>query len=286
MRGSTALLAILCCITCQRFFGLSGQLANRWINQYLKFLIEKLSNIHSIVGLSIIIMVPLGFFSLVNYLFLTKSYPVLDLLWLITVLLCCLNANNPRQQLAKYFYFENQDTLPLAESAVPKNLIDKQFSNQNDPLPRKITNLILGNSFEQLLAGLSWFVLLGSLGTINYFIVNSLVSYGRLSSKHHQLFNYANYLKNLLDWVPATVIGIIYALAGNFTAGFDCYRKTLLSKNIGATAFTIGVGIAALNYHHFSASTPAVKENQATLTLVNHALTIWLISAIILLLAC
>src|SRR5207302_465146 len=86
----------------------------------------------------------------------------------------------------------------------------------------------------------------------------------------------AQTIQAILDWIPARLTALSYALAGHFTPTFTYLRRHFLqftpSGKLSADA-----GLMALERDKYDGILADAEENQAALTLVNHSLVIWIV---------
>jgi len=96
------------------------------------------------------------------------------------------------------------------------------------------TRFLLNNSFERLFAILFWYLVLGPAGALTYF---SLVQMRGLGCRDQSVDFEQAWLKRLefvLEWVPARLLGLTFALAGQFEPTFSCLRRYVVEA--GGTA--------------------------------------------------
>jgi len=86
---------------------------------------------------------------------------------------------------------------------------------------------IEGNESEFIVAHessfgiLFWFALLGPIGALMYWFIVALQKTN--VTNNQEVYKAFNFLHALAAWIPARITGFIYALVGNFTAGFNCW---------------------------------------------------------------
>ncbi len=179
-----------------------------------------------------------------------------------------------RQQLAMIV---SRDTEHLNEQQVVSATIETLLENGNDAI----------------FGALFWFVVLGPAGAILYRLVNTLDAMWGYKNQRFLIFGWAAArLDDLLNWIPARLCAISYALAGSFARAIQCWQTQasqwkspnagpVMAAGAGALSITIG-GDAV--YHGAVESKPALGEGfpptvqhiAAAQRLINRALFIWL----------
>ena len=261
------LITILLCLALQRFVNLGGWFQPSWFAFYLKSLNPWLAKCNAWVALLLIIAPILILLALLHVICAGKLFGLLDLLLATIVLFFCIDARDCNNQLTGYFTnLEKGDTQAAANSVA--DFIGT--TNTKSELIRTVTKAVLQHSFTQLFVGLFWFMVFGIYGVTVYFLITLLRSTPNTFTK------LAGQIQDILDWIPAKLLGISYALAGNFGKGFSYWRKNLWTRLTEIRKFAVAVGIAALDAE--SNATKAVpQENHAVLDLINHVLIIWLV---------
>lgn len=94
---------------------------------------------------------------------------------------------------------------------------------------QQFLDYVLMVSLRRLFAVLFWYIVLGPLGALFYFLLQQMLSADvlledRASSRAWQRF------LSLAEWVPARLLALAFALAGDFVAGFQRLREHLLDN--------------------------------------------------------
>ncbi len=111
--------------------------------------------------------------------------------------------------------------------------------------------------FERYFAVMFWFVLAGAPGAILYrlSVLHSDMSLDDAADKSMVV----RWLQ-LLEWLPARLIGISLAFVGNFTACLERFRGTLFSMSDSTVEVVASYVSAALQSGHVEADSPLVRE--------------------------
>lgn len=120
---------------------------------------------------------------------------------------------------------------------------------------------------EQAFAILFWFVCLGPVAAMTYWLLMVGQTSRMISHQAHQgLFDKLEWLHGLAAWLPARITGLIYALVGNFTSGFQCWQSCMQMATMHSSQVLIDCGQAALH--------PATTGEETNI--VKRALVAWL----------
>jgi membrane protein required for beta-lactamase induction len=268
------LIAILICLTLQRFANIGGVFQTSWFAMYLKALKPWIGKLNKWVAVLLIVMPILLLLMVLQLLLAEKLFGLVHLILSTLVLFFCIDSRDFKNKLAGYFVSLEKGDVHAAADAAAAFVGDVSSSELN----RAVTKSILLGSFERLFAGLFWFMVFGGYGAAAYFLVALLrQSAFKVDSNYDGLAKAAAQIQDVLDWIPSRLVGISYSLVGNFRKGFKCCSKHLWTGLAETRNFSVDVGIAALGAN--SDETKAtLKENHAALDLINHTLVIWIIA--------
>ncbi len=116
-------------------------------------------------------------------------------------------------------------------------------------------------TYRKIFAPLAWYFMTGPLGLALYFIVTGLRA--QLPDKH-----YLGLTMGVLDWVPLRILGLTFALAGDFVTVFTHWMKTLMSPLVDNQQEAAVLGKLALGSDH---------TEHHVMGLLYRTLCIWLI---------
>jgi adenosylcobinamide-phosphate synthase len=277
------LIAILFCLTIQRFANIGGWFPTSWFEFYLKNLHPWTSKLNEWVAISLIIAPVLLLLVFLHFICTWRLFVSFNLILATAVLFFCIDARDFKKKLNCYFNnLEKGDTQASASAVI--NLIGDASSNTTAELNRAVTKAILLNSFEQLFTGLFWFIIAGIYGASVYFLI-ALINQNaiKVDSSYGELAKLAAKIQNVLAWIPSRLVGLSYSLVGNFNKGFSYCHKSLWSGSTEVRKFIVDAGLAALDVDPIVAkATP--KENYDALDLINRVLTLWLVALTLVLL--
>lgn len=161
------------------------------------------------------------------------------------------------------------------------------------------TESSLENGADAVFASLFWFAVAGLPGLVLHRLVNTLdAMWGYRTAGYRDFGRGAARLDDLLNWLPARLTALSYALAGQTRRALSCWRHQAgawTSPNAGPV---MAAGAAALGlrlggpaaYHGGSVERPALGEGRAptgadigrALSLIRRALALWLLAILLL----
>lgn len=276
-------IAILFCLALQRFAGFGGWTQLSWFDSYLKQLNPWLIKLNEWLAILLVITPILALLVVLHFLFVWRLFGLLDLVFATFVLFFCIDARNLKIQLATYFTSLEKNNTPAAIDATT-NFTGNTSPNNTEEMYRAITKAILLKSFEQLFAGLFWFMIFGIYGVVCYSLIVSISQRAlNIDANYAGIVTLATRIQLILDWLPSRLVGISYALAGNFNKGFDYCRKNLWLNLAETRKFSVNAGLAALNVETNNGKI-TLTENHEALDLIDRVLVVWLVALALVLL--
>lgn len=277
------LIAILICLALQRVANIGSCFQLSWFESYLKYLTPWLSKLNEWLALSLMIAPVLFLLVLLQFLFSWRLFGLCNLVLATFVLFLCIDARDFKNQLTVYFTDLEKEDIQAATDAVVDITGNVSFLTSGR-LCRSVTETVLLKSFEQLFAGMFWFIVFGIYGVVVYFLITLLRRNSfKVDSNYVELATLAERIQNILNLIPSRLVGLSYALAGNFNKGFRYCRYHLLSGPNEVNRFSIDAGLAALDVG-IDLDKVNQKENYETLDLINRVLIIWIVALALVLL--
>lgn len=137
-------------------------------------------------------------------------------------------------------------------------------------LTRLAIDTVLRHALTRLGGGLFWFVLLGPTGAVAYALTRRLEVHWRAESELHAVIVQ---VCGVLDWVPARLLALSFAVVGNFDAAMLAWRGPASPLATGAEDIVPAAGFGALGLDP-DAANPA--ELSRAVRLVARATLLWL----------
>jgi adenosylcobinamide-phosphate synthase len=152
---------------------------------------------------------------------------------------------------------------------------------------------VLENGNDAIFGTLFWFALLGGPGALLFRLANTLDAMWGYRTERYNLFGrFAARFDDALNWLPARLTALTYALLGETRSAFNCWRMQAAgwdSPNAGpvmaAGAGSLGIALGgAAIYHGQEEIRPPLGQGPApvaadlyrAITLVKRSLWLWL----------
>ncbi len=189
-----------------------------------------------------------------------------------------LKAEDLAEARKRVAFLVSRDTQGLDAAGITKAAVESVLENGNDAL----------------FGALFWYLAAGAPGVVAYRLVNTLdAMWGYRTSRYNRFGRAAARLDDLLNWVPARLTALAYALSGDARRAFDCWRRqgrAWMSPNAGpvmaagAGALRVRLGGAAVydgqvvNRPPLGVGEPvAAKDIERALGLLRRAVWLWLV---------
>ena len=158
------------------------------------------------------------------------------------------------------------------------------------------TESLLENGADAVFASLFWFLVAGLPGLLLHRVVNTLdAMWGYRSERFHRFGRVAARLDDALNWIPARLTALGYALAGQTRLAFRCWKTQALaweSPNAGpvmaAGAGALGVRLGGgAPYHDGWRERPVLGSGAPAgagailqaVALIRRSLVLWMVAA-------
>lgn len=246
-------------------------------------------------GLSAWLLLVLPFSALVY--FLQQSF-WLNLIFSPVILYFCIAAKSLKQHGMAVYEALQQQNLPLARQKVAM-IVSRDTSESDELAVRRATiESLLENGADAVFAPLFWFMIGGAAGAVFYRLSNTLDAMWGYKNQRYLHFGWAAArIDDVLNYVPARLTGLSYALLGHTRLALHCWKtqaKSLESPNAGVV-MTAGAGALNLQlggparYHGLLKHKPVfggdkLSENNDIIhanALVSKTLLLWLLSIVV-----
>jgi membrane protein required for beta-lactamase induction len=284
------LTVIVICLIAERFLLDHQELRQRrWLDGYSRWLGKQPLPDWSrkgLAGLLLLVLPPLLITALLQQLFDGGLFGLLSLLFATTLLLFCLGPVDLDTQVNDYIHAVETDD-EEQQRQIAREIVEDEPPTSEPALSQAVSEGILYQANQRLFGVLFWFVLLGPLGALLYRITTQLPRSEQANSDMDFFLN-AKQLEVILDWLPARLTAICYAIAGSFEDALYGWRSyqdrrqdefsdsnsgILICTGGGAMRLTTLLGEHSEELHDYS------HLPQSAMALVWRSLVVWLVIA-------
>lgn len=237
-------------------------------------------------GLLILLLPPVLLVGMLQQLLANSLFGLAGVVFAALVLLYSLGPQDLDSQIDQFAQAVEEDDEPRAR-AIAAEIISDEPPVSEPAFSQAVAESTLYLANQRLFAVLFWFMLLGPMGAILYRMASRLP---HLDQANRDLGFYLNakQLLSILNWLPARLTALCYAIAGSFEDalyGWHSYserRFDEFSDSSSGTLICTGSGAMRLNTlldeaqegHQDYTHLP-----QAAMALVWRALVVWLVIA-------
>ena len=270
------LLAIVLVLVLEWYFRLPPSYRNfRWFVHFRRFMQRQF---------------PAQFEGFVGLLFMTGVVPLLlalllfvadgwfgQLLYLAVgtaVLWYCLGPQDLRALLAPYFSaLERNDSQSAWEHA--RERVDVDAVEDLPQLGRQVSRFIFTEINSRFIALLFWFAVLGPAACLFYRLTTLYAELVKDEPGHpHQRL--VRNLRQVLDWLPARLTALCYALVGDFVRGYSALHPFWREADARTERILADSGLASLAISS-ELAIDALDENTQAIALAERALLLVLV---------
>lgn len=182
-------------------------------------------------------------------LLVLRSWPPLQTVVDILVLYFCIAARSLQQHALAVHSALLDNDLPLARQQVGRIVSRQTESMTEADVRRAAIESVLENGADAVFAPLFWFVVLGPFGALLYRFSNTLDAMWGYKNQRYLYFGWAAArFDDLLNWLPARLTALSYALLGNTAQAINAWRTQahLLDSPNAGPVMTAGGGALTL----------------------------------------
>lgn len=183
------------------------------------------------------------------FIYLLDQWNFLNSIFSAVILYFCIAGKSLKQHSLLVCYALKAGDLILAKKKV--GMIVSRETEEMDAVDiRKATiESVLENGADAVFAPIFWFIIAGSSGVILYRLSNTLDAMWGYKNQRYFYFGWAAArFDDVLNWFPARLTALSYALLGHTKNAFDCWKNQaylLASPNAGVV-MTSGAGALRL----------------------------------------
>ncbi|OGT30294.1 MAG: hypothetical protein A3E87_00990 [Gammaproteobacteria bacterium RIFCSPHIGHO2_12_FULL_35_23] len=133
--------------------------------------------------------------------------------------------------------------------------------------------LLASDAITQTFAVLFWFLVLGPAGAVFYY-VNSRI---QQVEQDNEVLQAADYVENLLNWIPVRIVGFCFALVGHFSSVINYWLKNLFNGLNDNHHFLIQCFELAYRVEPQVDQEVVLSKNQYMVSLIFRSLILWLV---------
>lgn len=282
-----SLLVIVICLIAERFLLDFQHLRSpHRLERYSQWLVQRHLPAWTRRGAAnlLLLLLPLGLLTaLLQHLLADSLFGLPSLLFAIAVLMFSLGPVDLDTQVNEYIQAMDTDD-ETQQRLIAREIVNDDPPNSEPAFSQAVTEGILLQANQRLFGVLFWFLVLGPLGALLYRFAAQVPRLEQANRDMDLLLN-AKQLMLILDWLPARLTAICFAIAGSFEDalyGWRSYQEQRFdefSDSNSATLICAGGGAMRLttllggddeelrDYSHLP---------QAAMALVWRSLIVWL----------
>lgn len=159
------------------------------------------------------------------WLFFLPDWPLLQAIADVIILYFCIAARSLQQHALAVHSALLDNDLPQARQEVGK-IVSRQTENMASlDVRRAAIESVLENGADAVFAPLFWFVMLGPFGALLYRFSNTLDAIWGYKNQRYLHFGWAAArFDDVLNWMPARLTALSYALLGNTAQALKAWR--------------------------------------------------------------
>jgi len=201
----------------------------------------------SILG---ILLLPLGLLLIVHSWSVSVLGGAPEWILAFAVLIVSLGPRDLEHQMSAFLYARDHES-PEAHT-IASEIIGRAAMETEPEQSIEVSQGIVEQANNRLIAVLFWFVVLGPFGAVMYRLTSLTEQFSRNDETRKNVNQQAFRLLHILNWIPARMLAASYALVGNFDNVLLAWRHWSEGENKNyesdASGLLIMTGTAALGY--------------------------------------
>lgn len=220
------------------------------------------------------LLIPLGLVSIVLQLFGGWLFGFAGMLLQALILAYALGRVNLFEQLQAYLQAWRSGNIQSAYHLAQKDFdLDVEFEvDSRNSLHRKVCQGLLYQWFEQVFVIVFWYLLAGPLAAL---FMRLLSLYERREPAKTGL-----QLLHVLEWLPARLLALTFAIAGNFTLCFKTWLKSIGSVEMSTAVVLFKSSLAAIGLNESQLGDCSAEQQAGHLdtlqALLVRSLVVWM----------
>jgi adenosylcobinamide-phosphate synthase len=232
------------------------------------------------LGLTLVLLPPVGLLAAVTYALDHSALAPLRLALDFAVLYYCLGPMELDSHVREFSRVWSQGNIEAAEWYAVE-IVGPGAPVNPVTLNRAILEAVVGDAHRRLFGPMFWLVAAGPAGALLYRLGCQLQDTGRRATHTVGLSRLARALCHVMDWVPARLGGIGYALAGSFVDAARAWQAQVGHWRADNRDILINSGLGALHVDPDPAASCVVKiqpeQLEEALRLVWRTAAVWLV---------
>ncbi len=131
------------------------------------------------------------------------------------ILLLTLGPHDIEHQVSNFIDARDHGSSERA-SRIASEIMGRDATEEEPELSIRVSESVVEQANNRLMAVIFWFVVLGPVGAMLYRLTCLAERYSREDPERKTVNEQAFHLLHILNWVPARMLAVTYALVGNF----------------------------------------------------------------------
>lgn len=160
----------------------------------------------------------------------------------------CLGGKSLIEHAQRVYQALNEDDIPAARQAVGQMVSRDTTQMSSEHVSLACVESVLENGNDAIFGTIFWFALLGAPGAICYRLVNTLDAMWGYRTERYLRFGWAAArLDDLLNFIPARLCALSYAIVGNTKLGVSSWKQQAGAWDSPNAGPVMAAGAGALN---------------------------------------